>query len=502
MAQIDDNYSGQTRLRNWWQTVKNNFTAINKQLIAHIAGTSDKHNAVDVNYTGDSTLGTDVSGAIGNLKNTNDIQDEKITTLQTNVAGLGNSLINVRDNLEDFQQEVEKNYPKKVDIGNPTAISRTPPTFDTYNWFKSELDIANEYIEPTFIEWDGTIAEEFEGGTGTKDDPYIIATPSQFAYFYNVITSDLYRTAYYYEGAFHWGLGGDYDEKKFNESTDSYTDIIDMVPELMEFRQNQYFKITNYFDFANNDPTQYINGFYSVLDGDNHIFKNLTLNFYAGLINTNYGTIKNLGISPALISFDDVDGQNSGIFTYSNNGIIENCYVVGFISGVGGTEEFPNEYGGIAWDNSGIIRNCYTNMVFAEESYDKAAKGICCYSSGTVENCYSVYYDVPENAINSYGNIHAKTPVEIETIANSLGEQFYKDVQSINDGYPVLVWQLTKTDFITKVVVKNKNGIQEYEIPGADNIEKFYSIGAEIAALQSLIGYANTLLEKRLDGEA
>lgn len=41
----------------------------------------------------------------------------------------------------------------------------------------------------TQVEWDGTVAEAFAGGSGTESDPYIIANAEQFAYFRNEVDS-------------------------------------------------------------------------------------------------------------------------------------------------------------------------------------------------------------------------------------------------------------------------------------------------------------------------
>ena len=58
--------------------------------------------------------------------------------------------------------------------------------------------------EPIIIVWDGTTAPSFAGGSGTEEDPYLISTPEQFAYFaernntekptgeYYKLTADLY----------------------------------------------------------------------------------------------------------------------------------------------------------------------------------------------------------------------------------------------------------------------------------------------------------------------
>ncbi|MBO4213324.1 MAG: hypothetical protein J5894_04335 [Clostridia bacterium] len=78
--------------------------------------------------------------------------------------------------------------------------------------------------EPVIIVWDGTTAASFAGGDGTENDPYLISTPEQFAYFaernntekptgeYYKLTADLYFNL---GDASEWG-----DDFDGNETTD------------------------------------------------------------------------------------------------------------------------------------------------------------------------------------------------------------------------------------------------------------------------------------------
>ena len=52
------------------------------------------------------------------------------------------------------------------------------------------------------IYWDGTVATDFESGTGTKEDPFVIATAAQFAYFvkdYTKQKNDSFTAGSYYK---------------------------------------------------------------------------------------------------------------------------------------------------------------------------------------------------------------------------------------------------------------------------------------------------------------
>lgn len=51
MANIDLNFNGLTKLKDWWGVVKSNFSAINTQLEDHVDGTADRHNAEDIDFS-------------------------------------------------------------------------------------------------------------------------------------------------------------------------------------------------------------------------------------------------------------------------------------------------------------------------------------------------------------------------------------------------------------------------------------------------------------------
>ena len=67
MATLQD-YLGITKLRDAWPKWKANVIAVNNQVIAHVAGTADKHAAQDITYTGDFTGKTEVKAALDQAK--------------------------------------------------------------------------------------------------------------------------------------------------------------------------------------------------------------------------------------------------------------------------------------------------------------------------------------------------------------------------------------------------------------------------------------------------
>ena len=67
MATLQD-YLGITKLRDAWPKWKANVIAINNQVIAHVAGTADKHAARDTTYSGNFTSMADVKAALDRAK--------------------------------------------------------------------------------------------------------------------------------------------------------------------------------------------------------------------------------------------------------------------------------------------------------------------------------------------------------------------------------------------------------------------------------------------------
>lgn len=145
----------------------------------------------------------------------------------------------------------------------------------------------------TSAAWDGTIAEKFDGGDGSKASPFEIANGEQLA--------NLAKTV--------------------NEG---------------ETYSGQFFKLTANIDLGENEWTPIggeNNYFEGTFDGNGHTVSNFTINkpeeSYIGLFGYNKGTIMNLGVEKAEISGSVRVG---GVCGY-NYGTIKNCYNTGAVSG-------------------------------------------------------------------------------------------------------------------------------------------------------------------------
>jgi hypothetical protein len=122
--------------------------------------------------------------------------------------------------------------------------------------------------------------------------------------------------------------------------------------------------------------------FNGVFDGDGHSIKNINISSDtgAGLFRINNGTIKNLAVLNANI----VTSKNDvGILVDTNNGIVENSYTTGSITG-------GSTVGGLVGYSYGTIRNSYsTAKVKATAKQSGGLVGITGRGSFT-ENSYAI----------------------------------------------------------------------------------------------------------------
>ena len=124
-----------------------------------------------------------------------------------------------------------------------------------------------------------------------------------------------------------------------------------------------------------------------------------------------------------------------------NNGIIENCYNIGNITVV------DNDAGGICGASAGVIKNCYN--VGKGEPKGEFGGILGWLDNGKLINCFYL------ESISNQGIKHIMKQgetVEIEVrsaefmkskyFVTELGEENWKIVSGVNDGYPILSWQL------------------------------------------------------------
>ena len=196
--------------------------------------------------------------------------------------------------------------------------------------------------------WDGSVAKAFAGGTGTKDDPYEIATGAQLAYLGESVNAGEYGEKYkdtYFELTEDIDLGGK-----------EWTPIGYTVADLIMGRHE-------YFVFSGN------------FDGKGYTIKNLTIGTEAspysgdvcGLFGATGGTIEDVVLENVSINYvggkyRSGDGFRMGgaLVGYSMGDIV-NCTVTGldFKAGSEGGYVALNSVGGLVGvqDNGTTISN-------------------------------------------------------------------------------------------------------------------------------------------------
>ena len=144
-----------------------------------------------------------------------------------------------------------------------------------------------------------------------------------------------------------------------------------------------------------------------------------------GIVSGGAGTVKNC------YNMGNVEGRYNigGILGLNITEKLElsNCYNVGSVSGSNG--------GGIVGvlgrecSNSKIINSLNSGIVNGISPESSSNIIGSCEGNSSYSNCFSI----SQNNFKSYSN---------EEIGDTLGSEFLKDVNNINDGYPILKWQL------------------------------------------------------------
>ena len=190
--------------------------------------------------------------------------------------------------------------------------------------------------------WDGVVSIDFSGGNGSENNPYIIGSAGDYAYF-----------------------------KSLMESSDAsvYAD--------------KYYKITNSFDYNNYDIS--INNdvaFSGVIDGNyNYITKALVTD--SMFKNINGGTIKNLELDSISVNVKSESG--SVIATNSESSTYSFLVIESIIEKDQDNEELESVSGFLASDNSSIIDKVIVHPTFTDIDSSLISEFITT-SNGTVIN--------------------------------------------------------------------------------------------------------------------
>lgn len=216
--------------------------------------------------------------------------------------------------------------------------------------------------------WDGSIANGFASGNGTKDDPYIIETAAQLAFLSTI----------------EMGQSGQYYGKYYRLVNDIY---LNDVPGWENWDQQAPSNVWSPIGSFKG----HFNGFF---DGEGHVISGVYINssedyqgLFAGIC---HGGIKNLGIVDSYIKGNDYVGGLAGqkrSHSSFDKIEIENCYFAGNVFGnsnVGGIVGYNYEI------DSAMIENCQN---FGSINGVSNVGGIAGYnlgfSTGRIECCYN-----------------------------------------------------------------------------------------------------------------
>lgn len=298
--------------------------------------------------------------------------------------------------------------------------------------------------------WDGSVAEGFETGSGTKDDPYVIKTASQLAFLSQSVSGgDSFKDKYI-------TLESDIalnktDDLLWTESAVKWASIGNPVTCFDGFFDGLGHTISGVCTATGSDAT----GLFGVIGENGSVF-NLTVASSSIGGNISVGAIA--GINNGKIYYcrnnDAVRGaQNAGGIAGTNNGTVFGCANYGWV-GNGGND------GGIAGLNCGTIENCY-NVATVDGGYF-AAGGIAAENRGTISKCYNAGYIISEYGIaggiayENSGNISSCYYLDLGTGTDRFGTKLLQSEMTVKqsfDGFDFeKIWCFnTESDFLYPV---------------------------------------------------
>ena len=293
-------------------------------------------------------------------------------------------------------------------------------------------------------------------GSGTKDDPYLIADASQLRWFAAQVndngksaicaqlTADIdlaskewtpigKSTSYAYKGTFD---GNDHEIKNLyvTGETSNYYGLFGVLGAGGTIRN---LTVSGSVEITGSGSNYYgIGGIVGQLGGAGTIENCTNRAAVSGNFNT-AGIVGRVGSRGGTIracaNLGDISGSNNagGIVGYAYYGVTaSHCYnrgaVTAEVSKAGGIVGFMD-------DSGAKFSNCYTTgVVTGKDSAAVVGKK----SSGSISGCY--YLDT----LGTDSNATAKTSEELKALASTLGEPFMTAPAGVNNGYPIFAWQV------------------------------------------------------------
>lgn len=291
---------------------------------------------------------------------------------------------------------------------------------------------------PTFSEklsssiWDGTIAESFASGDGSKSNPYIIKTGSEFALLFS---------------------------KLKGEDSSSYF--------------NKFYELQNNINFDNRDFS-YIDSskiFSGNIDGNGYTLSNIILNScstdvetgtceYALFSNLNNATIKNINIINLKVTSQIINSDRSvaALATNATNSTLKNISLTGIVFNITEDINYQTKSAGLIIndDQNNNISNIHVDM---EDNNNNSAILINNYNNSNVTN---IVYHI--NSLDLFQNIAS-------TNITAYGYNKTNNIITFENQYPV--------KSVINILNKNSNLSWTY----ASNTLRLMNTGVEEVAL-------------------
>ena len=343
-----------------------------------------------------------------------------------NYDGTTSFAVNVTDVVVDRLASVTLHYNGSTDVvwGAPEATDQNKMVGDLYTTYSGEVinfpDVAPSawYTDPegtnsaagskftaTFDRhfyvagstnsfWDGTVATDWAGGSGTKDDPYQIATAGQLAKLASLAKSNnaWYADQYAKTGGKYWVLTADIE---LNNTT-----VSDWYTNSSVQKWNYWVNNTDYaFNGNLNGQGHTVKGLYIEQPTDTDVYVGLfgalgknavieNLKISQSYIKAKYAAAVTGGVSNVVTAEDNapivrrchiddtvkIEGTNvAGIMAYSGKPIkIKSCYVGAEITGTGKSGSFI----GTSWvggSGGNTVEDSYSSRAIAPFGHQNVA---------------------------------------------------------------------------------------------------------------------------------
>lgn len=323
----------------------------------------------------------------------------------------------------------EKNYVLKTFLQNSQPIVENTLIVYTSCTFSAEF----QYSENVQL-WDGSVAESYSSGNGTKEEPFLISTPSELALLAKQTNNNEIK-----------------DVKYFKLINNIDLNLIEWTPigNAVENTFSCYFD-GNHKTIANLAVTSDTNKLYGLFGVINPVevkdlgiigasFLRVAEGNAGSIAGINYGTIQNCYSECKISANFHINNSFSGGICGKNSGQIRNCYYTG---GITGKEDAV--VAGLVADNqpNGTIESCYLTAKVAADVINGSAAG-CLYNQGSIDHCYYLKgcSDVDGGAIMKTDTELKAQDFQINLNREQVSKPWMTDTISINGGFPILKWQ-------------------------------------------------------------